>query len=611
MRQDRPGYAIEMPAPHARAARPAWSDAAIVATFMAIYIASSAFGAAGPDTARDVAAALAIRDLGALPLHGPLLAGTSHLGPLWFYLLAAPMTVARSWVGVALFVAILGSLQFPLAYAAGRRLIDRRFGLLWCALLALPGWGSFQLVGFSHTNMVPVCSMLVLYALVRLAQQRQARWLVLAAAALSLALHAHPSTVGLAPLILVVALLAMPGIGALLRWGTVALLVALLPFAPLLVERHSAAVPLVAQAADYLGSTMHASNLLAIAEGLVALAPGVPVITIVTVLALEFAALCGLLFSLRRQPWPVAAALIATGAYAALIAWLRPTTPFYMTYALLPFVAALGALGLYGLCAGLRERGSALLTGVIGLILTLHAFFMFGIAATIASGDVSLDVASRLDIKQEDTLPTPPEPWLAAHAVDASGALLCSQRGPVALHGAYAYLEQVYLGLDHRLRCGIVDIRLAGAEPAATHLVGIARPAWRALGWTPPSRLGGIGVTDAAEILWPMRGLPPPDGSDYPPALIPSTPIRTVSIDAAVPGSRAVVVAQPYVPWMMPAQIEASANGVARAPLSRDVAAAVYVCAECGAAAAAAWRIVIHSAAPERVDVVTIAAPAR
>ena len=392
MRQDRPGYAIEMPAPHARAARPAWSDAAIVATFMAIYIASSAFGAAGRDAARDVAAALATRDLGALPLHGPLLAGTSHLGPLWFYLLAAPMTVARSWVGVALFVAILGSLQFPLAYAAGRRLIDRRFGLLWCALLALPGWGSFQLVGFSHTNMVPVCSMLVLYALVRLAQQRQARWLVLAAAALSLALHAHPSTVGLAPLILVVALLAMPGSGALLRWGTVALLVALLPFAPLLVERHSAAVPLVAQAAGYLGSTMHASNLLAIgpllwamgvrgprivAEGLVALAPGVPAITIVTVLALEFAALCGLLFSLRRQPWPVAAALIATGAYAALIAWLRPTTPFYMTYALLPFVAALGALGLYGLCAGLREHGSALLTGVIGLILTLHAFFLF------------------------------------------------------------------------------------------------------------------------------------------------------------------------------------------------------------------------------------------
>ncbi|MGH8800369.1 MAG: hypothetical protein ACREX7_08995, partial [Casimicrobiaceae bacterium] len=123
-------YAIGMAA-QSPAAR---FDRVIVAAFMAIYVASSFFGAAGPDTARDVAAALAIRNLQALPLHGPLLAGTSHLGPLWFYLLALPLAVHRSWVGVALFVAVLGSLQFPLAYATGRRLLDRRLGLLWCAL---------------------------------------------------------------------------------------------------------------------------------------------------------------------------------------------------------------------------------------------------------------------------------------------------------------------------------------------------------------------------------------------------------------------------------------------------------------------------------------------
>ncbi|HEX3137698.1 MAG TPA: glycosyltransferase family 39 protein, partial [Casimicrobiaceae bacterium] len=180
-------YSIDVPVRrYATARRPSRADMAVVGAFMAIYIASSYFGAAGPDTTRDVAAALAIRDLGALPLHGPLLAGTAHLGPLWFYLLSLPMLLARSWVGVAVFVAVIGSLQFPLAYAAGRRLIDRRFGILWCALLTLPGWGSFQLVGFSHTNMVPTCSMLALYALVRLAQQRRPRWLVVSALAFSL-----------------------------------------------------------------------------------------------------------------------------------------------------------------------------------------------------------------------------------------------------------------------------------------------------------------------------------------------------------------------------------------------------------------------------------------
>src|SRR6478736_679670 len=251
-------YSIDVPVRrYATARRPSRADMAAVAAFMAIYIASSYFGAAGPDTTRDVAAALAIRDLGALPLYGPLLAGTAHLGPLWFYLLSLPMLLARSWVGVAVFVAVISCLQFPLAYAAGRRLIDRRFGLLWCALLALPGWGSFQLVGFSHTNLVPTCSMLVLYALVR-----QARWLVAAAAAFSLALHAHPTTIVLAPIIAIVALLAMPSGGALLRWSVPAILVALLPFAPLLADRTAAAAPLIAQAAVYAGSTMHASNLL-------------------------------------------------------------------------------------------------------------------------------------------------------------------------------------------------------------------------------------------------------------------------------------------------------------------------------------------------------------
>jgi hypothetical protein len=329
------------------------------------------------------------------------------------------------------------------------------------------------------------------------------------------------------------------------------------------------------------------------------------------VLALELTALAGLLFAARRQPLPVVTALLATVAATALIAWLRPATPFYMTYALLPFVAALGALGLYGLCAGLQQRGSALLAGIVGLTLLLHAAFAAGIAATIASGDVVLDVASRLDVKQHDAAPALAEPWVPAHAVDESGAFLCRQQGPIVLHGAYAYLEHVYLGLDHRLHCGILDVHLAGIEPAAgVHLDGSAPPGWHARGWTPPTYLGGIGVTHVADVLWPTRGLPPPDGSVYPPPAIAPLPTRTVAIDANVPGDRALIVAFPYVPWMTPPQIEVSANGIARAPLTRDVAAAVYACRECVGAASVAWRISIVSSAPERVDVVTIA-PAR
>src|SRR5262245_31056950 len=131
---------------------------AIVA-FMAVYVASAISGASGYDTARDLSYAYAISHLQAFPLHGPVLGGALHLGPLWFYLLALPMALTESWLAVALFVAFLCSLQFPLAYAAGRRLIDRRFGLFWCAMLTLPGWGTFEVIGFGHTNVVRVASL--------------------------------------------------------------------------------------------------------------------------------------------------------------------------------------------------------------------------------------------------------------------------------------------------------------------------------------------------------------------------------------------------------------------------------------------------------------------
>ena len=368
---------------------------------------------------------------------------------------------------------------------------------------------------------------------------------------------------------------------------------------------------------------MHASNLLAVgpllwgmlvrgpqvvAEGFVAMSPAAPAAIVVMVLGVELTAIAGLAFASSRQPLPVVAALLVTLAVAALTAWLRPATPFYMTYALLPFLGGVGALGLAGLCVGLRKRGARLLAGIIGTVLVLQGACAIGIAAAIASGDVSLAVAPRLDVKRDDATPAPAEPWLPAHAVDTSGALLCGQHGPIVLHGAYAYLEHVYFGLDHRLRCGMLDVRLAGIDPVdGVHLVGLALPAWRALGWTPPLELGGIGVTHAAELLSPPRGLPPPDGSVYPPMTIAPVPVHDLQVSGAIPGGHALVVATPYVPWMAPPQIEVTANGVVRQPLAHDVAAAVYACRECADAAPVAWRVSISSSAPERVDVITIA----
>ncbi len=597
-------------------------DRIVVAAFMAVTIASGIAGAAGYDTTRDVAQAFAIRRFDAFPLHGPMFASAFHLGPLWFYVLALPLFVQQSWLAVALFVPALGSLQFPLAYAAGRRLVDRRLGLLWCALLALPGWGSFELIGFAHTNVVPACTMLVLYALVRLAQDRRPAWLVAAAGALSLAVHAHPTTAALAPVVAAVALFALRDAGVLARWGAPALAVALLPFAPLALEHLVAPSALLRQSGDAIEGMARAANLAnvpallhgvlvrgprVVADAFFAWASGAGALVYVATLAVEMAAAAGLALAFARQRRLTIVALALAGLLALAIAWIRPVTPFYMTYALLPALAAAGALGLHALGA---HVGRQAIPVAVGIVLALHVATVGGIARTIVSGHVAVPVLSRLDVKQDDPSTPPAEPWLPAYAVDASGALLCAQPRPVVLHGTYAFLQDMYLGLDHRLRCGARDVRLTGAQPAeATHLVGIALPLWTALGWRPPTRLGGLGVAPAARVLGPERGFAIPDGSVYPPHRIIAGPDVMRTLEASVPRDHALVVSLPYALWMPAPTLRITADGRAAAPLAGDAVSAVYACRDCPAGAPVTWRIEIESVAPDRVDVVTLAPP--
>lgn len=635
-------------------------DRIVIAVLMGIAIASGFFGAAGYDTVRDVAHAEAIHRLVAFPLHGPELAPGQvnglHLGPVWFYLLALPLWFHSSWVAIAVFVAALTSLQFPLAYATGRRLGGRRFGLLWCVLLALPGWSSFDLVGFAHTNAVRVAVMLTLYALVRLALERRPRWLVLAAFALALAVHAHPTALAYALLVAVVGFVALPDAGARMRWGLAALLAAALPFAPLGIEALTAPSSVARDAGAYVSGAVHPANLLqvpALLYGVLVRGPWVVANAFcnwtteaATFVAgatwlVEAAAAVGLVVALGKmqgrvpaapQSMPEAApggasrampkvaldrvsptrrlalvAIAVTVLVTLVIALLRPVTPFYMTYALLPALAAAGAIGLDALAAVLGRW----VTGtVIGVVLALHAASALGIMAAIESGHVRVPVATRLDVKAEAAAPSSPEIWLPAYAVDRSGALLCGSV-PAVLHGSYAFLADVYGGLDQQLICQRHDAQLTGAAPTgALHWVGLAMPLWRALGGQPQLRLGGLGLAPATRVLWPPEGMPIRDARVYPPRTPRAGPSRQVVIEAELRVSEALVVSAPLGMWMAPPRIEVSIDGTPAMPLAQDAVSAVYRCGRCEASAVARWTISVDSAAPEWIDVVTTSAPA-
>jgi len=278
-----------------------------------------------------------------------------------------------------------------------------------------------------------------------------------------------------------------------------------------------------------------------------------------------------------------------------------------MAYALLPPLAAAGALGVRALAARAFPR---LVPVTVAAALALHVAVVAGIARSIVAGEVRVPVVSRLDVKQDDTMPALPEPWLPAYAVDASGSLLCAQPQPVVLHGTYAYFEDVYLGLDHRLHCGARDVRLLGAAPAdAVHLAGIALPLWAALGWRAPTTLGGLGVVPVARVLWPAEGFSVPDGSRYPPHDLVTGAVRRRALEATLPQGEALVVSLPHALWMPPPTLRVLADGHELAPLARDAISAVYACRDCAAGGAVHWRIEIDSVAPERVGIVALAPP--
>jgi hypothetical protein len=615
--------------PAAAMIRTMWSGPAThrlaVAAFMAVSIASAIFGASGYDTARDVAEAYAIRHGQSFPLHGPLLGGAVHLGPLWFYLLALPLAVHESWLAVALFVAALCSLQFPLAYAAGRRLLDRRFGLLWCAMLALPGWGTFALVGFGHVSAVGVTTLLVVYALVRLAQERRPAWLALAAFAWMLALHAHPATAPLALPIAVVAARTLRDRGALARWGLIAAAVAALPLAPLALEHWTSPAVAPERPGDYVAGSVHLANLAnvpallygvlvrgprVIANAFFAWLPGLPGLVLGIVVALEAIALAGLAAACtaRRALCAAALALVAVVAVATAVA--RPATPFYLTFALLTPLAGALALGLHRGCALAGARAPLAAAAFAAMLLALHAGSAVGIARAIVSGSVAMPVAPRLDVKRDDAVPPRGELWLPAYAVGESGRFLCARTTPVVVHGTYAYLEDAYFGLDYRLVCGARDVRLLGAAPArGTPVVGLARPLWAALGWRPAHAFAGLGVAPVASVIAPRTGRAVPDGLTYPPYTIPAGPARPQRLAATLAGDVALVVSFPFATWLPEPALRVTADGQAMAPLARDAVSAVYACRACSATGSTSWSIEFETAAPEWIDLIGIVAP--
>lgn len=589
-----------------------WRVLAVVAS-MAAYLLVLPYAATHLDLARDVYVALRLARGEDLPLHGPLLAGTFHLGPIWYYVLAAPIALGAGWLTVLAVVALVGALQFPLAYLAGKELHSRLAGMLWAGLLLLPSWSTFESLFPGHTQWTATFTLAAIVAALRFERTGKPRYFVGLALACVLAVHAHPSTAGLA--LIGVAMLALGLRRGDLRPSTlaVAAAVAALPFAPLLVDQISRGLPVVGAAASYLGGEQVRLDV-AVAPPLLGqsllgglaywlrdlfgagpgLAAGLPVLF---GCAFAIGAL-GYVAWLRDPRWRRRAALALLAALAVMVvtALMRAYFPYYMTTVIR--VLALGIIAV-GLAQVLGPRPLAALVAAAVLV-QLGA--VAGIAHYQSRGGWPLAFFPLFDVVGKRHDPPRPLLMLPAYAMSRSAAFLC--REPVQLHGPYAWHVLHGHALEGRLACGKVDVRLGGPlREDRRAWIGLPRAVLQAAGIAADSPMGPFGLLPVRRVLGEPVAVISPEAPRYPPVAVATAPMQSRTFELLLAEGERLAVSNLAFPFTYDAepQVSVYADGKLLEPAAGDGMSRVWRCERC----AVRLRIEVRAADFGHLDIVT------
>lgn len=613
-----------MPEPQraAHATAPWWATRAarnaLLALLMLLLLLRVPFAAMHTGLARDFFVAYRMLHGGEWPLHGPVLNDTIHLGPIWFYLFAGLLAIARSWLGTLVLLGAIAALQIPLAYQVGKALHGRRAGVLFAIGLIVPNWASFEWLLPSHPQLSAVCDLAVLLCAVRYWQRPRSRYFVGTLATFALAVHAHPANAGL--VWIVIALTAWAWRTRVLKWRDVVLggAFALLPLLPFFYWDAVHGFADLRNAGSYLGNakaTGSVLNLPGVFAGLVwsgtrawfdptlGWPPLWADLATSLVAAGGTAGALGLLLAWRdpRRRTVVAVALLATLAALLTTAAIRADTPYYMASVGWTLLAGLVAYGLASLGESTGARCVRIGTALVALLaclVTLHGTARFQLrGAWPFAWHPLFDIKSAPDTNVE-SLPTMP-----AYAQARSGKFLCSQEAP-SVHGAYA----AQLVFDHaigmRLECDRADVRIGGAEPDRQHWLGLSRALLAQIGVTASRHVGPLGVL-RARPEGDLPGVLPPEEPVYPPLPPPPAPadkVHPLHFELAAGEHLAVTVL--VYGLAAPPELSVSIGGRPAAPLARDSFTSIYVCGECAAGTSADVVVEVRNASYSAIDAV-------
>jgi hypothetical protein len=588
-----------------------------VLALVAIYAAGYAWSAPHTDTADELLRAYEIREHIRFPLEGPPLGQVLHLGPAWFYVVAAAFYIHESWLWAALFIGLVCGLKFPLAYWCGRKLADPGFGILWCTALAVPGWASFEPLIFLNPNAVAMAELGTI-ALALAFRERATTlsffWLGLW---LALAAHIHPTA---APMAVLAAALMVRHRHRVVPWRAVSSFAAgfVLPFAPYAISQIVAGFP------DWRAVSGYVEHEVSIAGGLQAptilwnwMTGGIAVLaryffgasqgmasTAGAVLASVYvvAAVAALRDADPRTRRLAQASMIWLVATAIWIGMMRKTTPLQFTWVLVPPFAALLALGLRALQE--KWRGQAVTAVAAAVIVAGSISVTRAMAIVVSEGEGRLP-SSVLDINGSLGALEFRDVWFPAYAHGRLGTALCDAPKPLALHGHLAYIVDKDLALDMLLVCGGRSGVTLGGNGSPAWL-GMTRPFWDAIGASPECSIGSLGI--ATSIATPVAQPPTAvaAGDTYLPRKPSGNKPRAVTFSFAFAGERGVLVTNMLGGYEYFRADSARLGGTELAPAASNDLSVLYRAPD-GALPGDTWNITVTASRPEAIDIAAIA----
>jgi len=550
---------------------------------------------------------------GEIPWSGRLLAGTIHLGPFYYWLLALLLALTRSWLGIVVPLGLLAGLKIPVAYLLGKELHGRLAGFLFAIGLFVPNWSSFEWLFPGHNLLTTAFTLGFLLCAARYCRRPRRRYLIGMAAIFVLALDAHPSAAGLAWVGLGVLVWAWRN-GAL-RWKDVLLAgaIGLIPLVPYIIWDASRGFADLDAAQKYLSGGESTGHLSMVAPILSAIAVGGSRYWFDAILgwpawsaaaAAWSIAFCGLLgitgLAIGWVKDPPRRTAIAAGAATLLAvlvstALIRSITPYYMTVVTSTALTGLVAIGLACLGHGRFARAAqALAIGVSSCA------WLVCLSAAIGFQERGDWPFSFFQLFNVTSAAQPPQAFqmLPSHASGKLGAFLCSSPSPSA-HGVLAQQLLHDYSIDMRIACNRTGVLLGGIDASREHWLGLSRAMFERLGVQPARYFGSIGIVAARPVEF-GRAVTPQSLPTYPAYEPKLEPVTEQSMRIKLQPGERLAIANVAFGFVANPEVTVSSDGREIVAAAADSVARVYACDRC----AGTLDVKIRSTDHDDIDVV-------